>query len=189
MLILYQVLPTAGVSNIFWSIKKLENLYFLFQMLYKLSMGINSKIAKIPFFVLYLILVALTSYNWIGVILFQKNFEVFRTEQPWDYYLSNFFVNSFGITHQQYFIFALPVILVGFYVVLKLAGRLLNLDKNTNIKGDNHIAILAIIFIAPVTFGVHKLLGPGWRSHLIPGIILITLFSIWSWMDERRRKR
>ena len=36
-------------------------------------MGINAKIAKIPFFILYLILVGLTSFNWIRVILFQKD--------------------------------------------------------------------------------------------------------------------
>lgn len=152
-------------------------------------MGINAKIAKIPFFVLYLILAAFTSYNWIRVILFQKNFEAFRTEQPWDYYLSNFFSRAFGISHQQYFVFALPIILVGFYLVLKLAGKLLNLDKNTNIKGDNHIAVLAILFIAPVTFGVHKILGSGWQNHLIPGIILVALFSIWSWIDEKQGKK
>lgn len=152
-------------------------------------MGINSKIAKIPFFVLYLVLVTFTSYNWIKVILFQKNFEVFRTEQPWDYYLSNFFSNAFGISHRQYFIFALPVILIGFYIIPKFVGKLLNLDKKTNIKGDNHIAILAILFIAPVTFGVYKILGLGWRNHLIPGIVLVTLFSVWSWIDEKKAKR
>lgn len=152
-------------------------------------MGINTKIAKIPFFILYLILVVLTSYNWIRVILFQKNFEVFRTEQPWDYYLSNFFSNTFGISHQQYFIFALPIILIGLYVIPKVTGKLLNTDKKTNIKGDNHVAVLAILFIAPVIFGVHKLLGPGWKNHLIPGIILIALFSIWSWIDEQKARK
>lgn len=150
-------------------------------------MSINIKIAKIPFFILYLILAGFTSYNWIRVILFQKNFEVFRTEQPWDFYLSNFFSNTFGITHQQYFIFALPIILIGLYVIPKVVGKLLNMDKNTNIKGDNHVAVILILLIAPVTFGVHKLLGSGWRNHLIPGIVLISLFSIWAWVDERKK--
>lgn len=151
-------------------------------------MGINSRVAKLPFLVLYLILAALTSYNWIRVILFQKNFEVFLTEQPWDYYLSNFFVNNFGITHQQYFIFALPVMLIGLYAVPKIIGRLLNLDKNTNVKGDNHAALLLIFLIAPVAFGVHKLIGLGWKGHLIPGVLLVVLFSIWSWADEQKAK-
>lgn len=152
-------------------------------------MSINAKIAKIPFFVLYLILVGFTLFNWIRVILFQDNFEVFRTEQPWDYYLSNFFVNNFGITHQQYFIFVLPVILIGLYVIPKIVGKLLNLDKNSNIKGDNHTAIILILLIAPVALGIHKFLGPGWRNHLIPGIILMVLFSIWSWIDEKQSKK
>jgi len=151
-------------------------------------MGINSKIAKIPFFVLYLILVAFASYNWVRVILFQKDFEVFLAEQPWDYYLSNFASNTFGITHQQYFLFAFPVMLVFLYLVPKLFGKLMNLDKKTNIKGDNHVAVIAILFMAPVTFGVHKLLGPGWRNHLLPGFILIILFSILSGIDEKKFK-
>lgn len=152
-------------------------------------MSINAKIAKIPFFVLYLILVGFTLFNWVRVILFQKNFEVFRTEQPWDYYLSNFFVNNLGITHQQYFTFALPVILIGLYIIPKIVGKLLNLDRSSNVKGDNHTAIILILLIAPVALGIHKLLGPGWRNHLIPGITLIILFSIWSWVDEKQSKK
>jgi len=151
-------------------------------------MNINSKIAKIPFFVLYLIMAVLVSYNWIRVILFQKNFEAFRTEQPWDYHLSNFFVSNFGITHQQYFLFALPVILLLLYAIPKIMGKLMNLDTSSNVKGDNHTAIIIILLVAPVALGVHKLLGPGWKNHLIPGVILIILFSIWSWMDEKRFK-
>ena len=151
-------------------------------------MGINSKIAKISFFILYLILAGFTSFNWIGVILFQKDWEVFRTQQPWDYYLSNFFSNTFGITHQQYFIFALPVVLIGLYAIPKIVGKLLNLDKNTNIKGDNHVAIILILLVAPATLGLHKLFALGWRSYLIPGITLITLFSIWSCIDEKNKK-
>jgi len=42
-------------------------------------MSINNKIAKIPFFALYLIIAGFTLFNWIRVILFQENFEVFRT--------------------------------------------------------------------------------------------------------------
>ncbi len=151
-------------------------------------MSINAKIAKIPFWVLYLILMALTLYNWIRVIMFQTDFGVFRTEQPWDYYLSNFFVNNFGIPHRQYFLFALPVVLIGLYLVPKIIGLLINADKNTNIKGDNHGAIIAILLIGPVALGFYKFFGSGWQSHLIPGIILISLFSLWSWVDEKSKK-
>ncbi|MDD3532364.1 MAG: hypothetical protein PHR64_03365 [Candidatus Shapirobacteria bacterium] len=151
-------------------------------------MGINARIAKIPFFILYLILAGLTSFNWIKIIFFQKDFEAFRTQQPWDYYLSDFFSDTFGITHQQYFIFALPIILVGLYLIPKIVGKLLNLDESTNIKGNNHVAIILILLVAPVTLGLHKLFALGWRSYLIPGIVLISLFSIWSWADERNKK-
>lgn len=151
-------------------------------------MNINSKIAKIPFFVFYLILVLLTSYNWFRVILFQKNFEAFRTEQPWDYHFSNFFVNHFNITHQQYFIFAFPFILLLLYAIPKICGKFMDLDIKSNVKGDNHVAAIIILLTAPVALGIHKLIGPGWKNHLIPGIILVILFSIWSWIDEKKFK-
>lgn len=151
-------------------------------------MELNAKIAKIPFLVLYLILATLVSFNWIRVILLQRDFEVFRISQPWDYYLLSFFSNTFGITYQQYFIFALPAVLIGLYLIPKIVGKLLNLDKNTNIKGDNHVAITLILLVAPVTLGLHKLFAFGWKSYLIPGIILISLFSVWSWTDERNKK-
>lgn len=151
-------------------------------------MGINTKITKTPFFILYLILAGFVSFNWIRVILFQGDFEAFRTSQPWDYHLSNFFSNTFGITHQQYFIFALPIVLIGLYLIPKIVGKLLNLDKNTNIKGDNHVAVILILLVVPATLGLYKLFDWGWRSYLIPGIFLITLFSILSWMDEKNKK-
>ncbi len=151
-------------------------------------MGINAKIAKIPFFVLYLILAVMISYNWLKVILFQKNFEVFKTEQPWDYYLSSFFVNNFDITHQQYFLFAFPVILLLLYIIPKIIGKLMSLDEKSNIKGDNHVAIIIILLTAPVALGIHNLIGPGWKNHLIPGVVLVILFSIWSWIDEKKYK-
>lgn len=152
-------------------------------------MGINSKVAKIPFFILYLILAISTSYNWIRVILFQKDFEIFRTTQPWDYYLANIFTNAFGITQQQYFLFAFLIVLIGMYAIPKIVGKLINLDKKSNIKGDNHVAIILILLVAPVAFGLHNLIDFGWRSYLIPGIVLITLFSVWSWLDERQAQK
>ncbi|MDD5681355.1 MAG: hypothetical protein PHI59_08980, partial [Candidatus Omnitrophica bacterium] len=130
-------------------------------------MGINSKVAKIPFWIFYLVLAALTSFNWIRVILFQKDFEVFRTTQPWDYYLSNLFSTTFGITHQQYFLFAFPVVLICLYLIPKLFGKLMNMDKNSNVKGDNHIAVILILLTVPSIFG----------SSITLGIILIVLFS------------
>lgn len=142
-------------------------------------MGINSKIAKVPFFLLYLVLALAVSYNWIRVILFQQNFEVFRSSQPWDYYLSNFFSKTFGITRQQYFIFAFPVVLIFLYLIPKLFGKLMSADKNSNVKGDNHVTVTLILLIAPSILGLPVILG----------IILIALFSIWSWMDKQKAKK
>lgn len=151
-------------------------------------MGINSKISKVPFFILYLILATLTLYNWVRVVLFQTNFEIFRIEQPWDYYLSNFFSSFFGITHQQYFLFSLPIILLILYFIPIIFGRLLNLDKKSNIKGDNHLSLIIILLIIPGVFDFPHLFGSSWQSHLSLGLLLVILFSIWSWIDEKRHK-
>ncbi len=152
-------------------------------------MDINRRIAKIPFAVLYGILALLVSFNWLRVFLFQKEFSVFESEQPWDYYLSSIASRLFGIEQRQYFIFALPIMLIIIYGALKLTGWLISLDKKTEIKGDNHTAIVAILLILPVSLGVHKLLGPGWRNHLLPGAVLIITFSIWTGIAESKAKR
>ncbi len=152
-------------------------------------MEINSKIAKIPFFILYLILAVFTSYNWIRVILFQSNFEVFRSTQPWDYYLSNSFADTFGITQQQYFIFAFPIVLIGLCLIPKIVGKFMGLDKNSNVKGDNHVAIILILLTAPSILGLQTILGADWRGHLLPGILLVGIFSLFSWADEQKTKR
>lgn len=141
-------------------------------------MGINSKIAKIPFFILYLLLASLTSFNWIRVILFQKDLEAFRATQPWDYYLSAFFSSNFGATQRQYFIFAFPVVLTLLYLIPKLFGKLIGMDKNSNVKGDNHVAFILILLIAPSIFGL----------PIISGVIFIILFSVASSIDEQKSK-
>ncbi|MDD4938403.1 MAG: hypothetical protein PHX34_05380 [Candidatus Shapirobacteria bacterium] len=141
-------------------------------------MGINSKIAKIPFWVLYLVLAALTSFNWIRVILFQTDFEAFRYTQPWDYYLSKFFADTFGTTQKQYFIFALPIMLVCLYLIPKFFKKLMSMDKNSNVKGDNHVAVVLILLTTPSILGL----------SVTSGIILIVLFSVLSWMDEKKAK-
>lgn len=148
-------------------------------------MGINSKIAKMPFVALYLIASGLASFNLIRVILFQKDFEVFQTLQPWDYSLASFFIKNFGISHQQYYIFAFPIVLLVLYLVPKIFGKLMNLDKSSNIKGDNHVVFLIILFLTPSILGLHQFFANSWKGHIIPGIILIGLFSILSWMDEK----
>lgn len=139
-------------------------------------MGVNSKIARIPFGILYLILIALTSYNWLRVILFQADFEAFRHTQPWDYYLSKLFAETFGAGQRQYFIFAFPVVLTALYLIPKVLGRLMSRDKKSNVRGDNHTAIVLILLVTPSILGL----------PIFSGIILIALFSIWSWVDEKK---
>ena len=151
-------------------------------------MGINSKIAKIPFLLLYAISAFLILFNWLRVIFFQKDFSAFVKNQPWDHFLATRFSEIFGASYRSYFIFALPIYLILLFLFLKVVGKLLNLDKKSNIKGDNHIAVITILFILPATFGIHTLLGSGWKNHVLPGFILIILFTIISWIDENNSK-
>ena len=68
--------------------------------------------------------------------------------------------------------------LVILYLIPKLAGKLLNLDKNSNVKGDNHTALLLILLVAPSVFGIGIFLG----------LLMVVVFSVLSWMDERGAK-
>lgn len=79
--------------------------------------------------------------------------------------------------------------LLGLYIIPKALGKLMSLDKKSNVKGDNHIAIILLLLIVPVTLGAQKIIGLGWRGYLIPGIVLIVLFSILSWADEEKNKK
>ncbi|MCL4374884.1 hypothetical protein M1523_03400 [Patescibacteria group bacterium] len=151
-------------------------------------MGINSKIAKIPFWGLYLILAALTAFNWLRVILFQADFEAFRHTQPWDYYLSRLFADTFGTTQKQYFIFALPVVLIFLDLVPKLFGKLISLDKGSNVKGDNHVAILLMFLFIPSVFNFQALFGLAAPDYLTVSVLMIGIFSLLSWLDERQAK-
>ncbi len=150
-------------------------------------MEINAKIAKIPFSILYLILAGLTSFNWIRVIMFQTDFEVFKHTQPWDYYLSKFFADTFDVAQRQYFIFVLPIMLILLYLIPKLFGKLMSMDKKSNIKGDNHVAILLSFLFIPSVFNIQAL-GIAQNNYLIVSFLMIGVFSLLSWIDENKAK-
>jgi hypothetical protein len=151
-------------------------------------MGMNAKIAKIPFWVLYLILAGLTSFNWVRVILFQTDFEAFKYTQPWDYYLSKVFAKAFGTTQQQYFILVLPVVFILLYLIPKLFGKLMSADKYSNVKGDNHVAILVAFLFIPSVFNFQALgIAPG--NYLLVSFLMIGVFSALSWLDEKKAKQ
>lgn len=152
-------------------------------------MEINSKVARLPFWCLYLVLAVLVLFNWGRVILFQKDFEVFRSSQPWDYYLSRFFAEIFEVSQRSYFVFALPVVLAGLYLVPKVLGKLMSLDKATNVRGDNHVALILILLTAPATFGIHRFLSLRAAGYFLPGVILVIIFSILAAADERGYKK
>lgn len=148
-------------------------------------MGINAGIAKIPFWILYLFLAALTSFNWIQIILFQADLEAFRYAQPWDYYLSKFFADTFGTTQKQYFVFTLPIVLICLYLIPKFFGKLMSMDKNSNVKGDNHVAILIAFLFVPSVFNLQAF-GIAPANYLIVSFMMIGVFSIISWLDEQK---
>jgi len=151
-------------------------------------MDLNKKIVKIPFWILYGILACLVIFNWLSVYLLQKDFSAFRSEQPWDHFLASFASNIFNIEYRQYFLFAIPVVLLIMLGAIKFGGWLISLDKNTQIKGDNHIAIIGILLILPTVFGLHRFIG-GWRGNIIPGVMLIIIFSIWTGIEDHKFKK
>ena len=54
----------------------------------------------------------------------------------------------------------------------------MSMGKNSNVKGDNHVAVLLILLTAPSILSL----------PVVSGVLLIVLFSIWSWVDEKNKK-
>ncbi len=112
-------------------------------------MQLNQKISKIPFLWLYGIAALFYILPAVNVFLFQKNILLFAKDQPWDFLLAGKLAELFDLPVKEGFLLAIPVVLVFLFIIIKAVGRLVNLDKKTNIKGDNYIAAVAILFMLP----------------------------------------
>lgn len=74
-------------------------------------------------------------------------------------------------------------------MIPKLFGKLMGKDRNSNVKGDNHVALLLISLFIPSVFNIQALFGIAPKDYLIVSFLMISIFSVLSWLDEHKAKR
>jgi len=141
--------------------------------------NINQKIAKIPFWILYLISASIISFDLIYTHLFLSNNPQSTEGNPVNLY----FLNIFGI---NYFIFLIPAVLLVLYGVAKLAGWIIRTYyPKSQIKGDNHTMIVVILMTLPnflfneavaALFGIKPMFS--FRDTLVFGVALMIIYLI-----------
>ena len=154
-------------------------------------MDLNKKIAKILFWVLVGIIIFQVIWDFIFTYLFLKNNPNVYESNP----VHAFFVNLWGT---NYFLFSIPIILLILFGAIKFGAWLITKCKNGElIKGDNHIAILLILLMAPNI--VHQLIQIIFRTRLLEGgfkffyflglimmIIYLTLTEYDLWISKKK---
>ena len=141
--------------------------------------NINQKIARIPFWILYLISAFIISFDLVYTHLFLSNNPQATEGNP----INLYFLNIFGPT---YFIFLIPTVLVLLYGAAKFAGWVVKTYyRKSQIKGDNHTIIVVILLTLPnflfnevfaALLGIKPMLN--FRNTLIFGLFLMTIYLI-----------
>lgn len=163
-------------------------------------MDINQKVAKIPFLILYGVTALFHIFSSIAIYISVdlETAYAFHKDQPWDHFLASTASRLFGIGYNDYFLFSIPVYLLFFYGVIKLGGWLIKTtSKETEIKGDNHMAIICILFLLPKVLyefgyfilGMQPIRGWGVKLAATLGFILIIIFSILTEAADRKAKK
>ena len=154
-------------------------------------MDINQKTAKIPFWILY----GLAA----GIVLFDLIFTyMFLSSNPEAYEGNS--VNAYlaGIIGLEYFLFLIPLALLGIYGVTKLgAWAIRRMDKNTEINGENYMAVILILLTFPnvllneiflILFG-RQLHVSRFDPALILAIVLTLSYIVLTEMADRKAKK
>ncbi|MEA3420910.1 MAG: hypothetical protein U9Q97_04435 [Acidobacteriota bacterium] len=157
-------------------------------------LGINQKIAKIPFILLYGILTFFITLSFLCTYLYQNDWSAFQEGQPIDYALARSFSNLFGTEFNAYFLFAIPLMLLVIYGAIRLGGWLIKrIDKKTEINGENHMAMILISVLLPnfLYLIMWLLFGTRLTSRyvLIAGLALMIFYIIITEIDDKAQKR
>lgn len=137
----------------------------------------NQKIAKIPFWILYLISAFIITFDLIYTSSFLNNNPNAHEGNPINAYFANIFGNN-------YFLFMIPIVLLLLYGAAKFAGWIIKTYyKQSQIKGDNYTVIIVTLITLPnflfnevwaLIFDTKPMLS--FRGALIAGLILMAIF-------------
>ena len=154
-------------------------------------MDINQKTANIPFWVLY----GLAA----GIVLFDLIFTyTFLSSNPEAYEVNPINAYLAGIIGLEYFLFLIPLALLGIYGVTKLgAWGIRRIDKHTEINGENYMAVILILLTFPnVLLNEIFLILFGKQLHisrfdpaLILAIVLTLTYIVLTEMADRKAKK
>jgi len=152
--------------------------------------NINQKIARIPFWILYLISAFIISFDLVYTHLFLSNNPQATEGNP----INLYFLNIFGPT---YFIFLIPTVLVLLYGAAKFAGWVIKTYyKKSQIKGDNHTLIVVILLTLPnflfnevcaALFSIKPMFN--FRSTLLFDLILMIIYLIITEIVDSKAKK
>ena len=162
-------------------------------------MNINQKIAKIPFWILFGILSFLVIFSFVYTY---AHMDYPRTKEGnlANHFLALTFSNVFSTSYENYFLYSIPFVLLLLYGALRLAKWLVRVvDKKTNIKGDNHAAIIIILLMLPnvlhqiiaTLFGVFLIenLSSEFKYTTLIGVALGAIYLILAEFIESRMNK
>lgn len=139
--------------------------------------NINQKIARVPFWLWYLISALLICFDLIYTFFFLNNNSKAMEASPLNAYFASIFGNN-------YFLEMVPVVLLLLYGTGKLAGWIIRrYYPKSQIKGENYTMIVVALLALPnvlfneilaILFGTKPMLS--FRGALIFGLILMMLF-------------
>ena len=162
-------------------------------------MNINKKIAKIPFWVLYGILAFLVIFSFVYTYA-HMDYPRIKEGNPANHYLALTFSKIFDMDYKYYFLYSIPFVLLLLYGALKLAKFLVRVvDKRTDIKGDNHAAMIVILVMGPnvlhqiivTLFGVYLIKNSAaeFKYTTIIGVALGAIYLILAeFISEKSKK-
>ena len=154
-------------------------------------MDINQRTARMPFWVLYGLAAAISLFDLIFTYTFLSSNPGAHEGNP----VHAYFAGVFGL---EYFLFLIPVSLVAFYGVAKFGGwAIRRLDKQTEINGENYMAVILILITFPnvllneitiILFG-QKLLVSRFDPALVLAVVLALGYIVLTEMADRKAKK
>ena len=154
-------------------------------------MDINQKTANIPFWVLYGLAAGIVLFDLIFTCTFLSSNPEAYEGNPVNAYLA-------GIIGLEYFLFLIPLALLGIYGVTKLsAWGIRRMDKHTEINGENYMAVILILLTFPnvllneiflILFG-KQLHVSRFDAALILAIVLTLSYIVLTEMADRKAKK
>jgi len=154
-------------------------------------MDINQKTANVPFWVLSVLVAGITLFDLIFTYTFLSSNPEAYEGNPVNAYLA-------GIFGLEYFLFLIPVSLLALYGIIKLgAWAIRRIDKNTEINGENYVAVILILLTFPnVLLNEIFLILFGSQLHvsrfdpaLVLAIVLALGYIVLTEMADRKAKK